>query len=411
MSDEEINAKIALGYTWPKDRLNKKRDFRRINNYKDFGYNSDPVNGVRLAINLSSKASQNPKASQNKKKTKSKKTNNKDVLSLGSQKTFDPESEFKEKLTYTYKLSDKEKIDECIEELKSNKDYQIKTDTYLADFLSEDLWVEKLQKLFEMKVEDDKTAINVSNPWIQIVLGILIMTKDFINFNDNFSLESKKKNEEIQRLFDPYWNFSPKENIFSIDSDWSEFTEVLFGTKHESEMQRVQSFWMNLCFRGLAYYYFKNGVDYTIDRVMIHFEGKKTDKAQAIAEIEDMSYLMIALAQFEIEEYNKKALKKKNNGVLLILDRITFADPSFYFIPAMLPMYIVNIKEGESDESEGSDEEQSEDSDNKNKKAKKSKKNKKDQSSKSKKKKRKDDDDDDEEVIETKKNKKSKNKK
>ena len=70
-----------------------------------------------------------------------------------------------------------------------------------------------------MKVEDDKTAINVSNPWIQIVLGILIMTKDFINFNDNFSLESKKKNEEIQRLFDPYWNFSPKENIFSIDSD------------------------------------------------------------------------------------------------------------------------------------------------------------------------------------------------
>ena len=118
--------------------MNKKRDFRRINNYKDFGYNSDPVNGVRLAINLSSKASQNPKASQNKK-TKSKKTNNKDVLSLGSQKTFDPESEFKEKLTYTYKLSDKEKIDECIEELKSNKDYQIKTDTYLADFLSEDL--------------------------------------------------------------------------------------------------------------------------------------------------------------------------------------------------------------------------------------------------------------------------------
>ena len=88
---------------------------------------------------------------------------------------------------------------------------------------------------------------------------------------------------------------------------------------------------------------------------MIHFEGKKADKARAIAEIEDMSHLMVELAQFEIEEYDQKALKKKNDGTLLILDRITFADPSFYFIPAMLPMYIVNIKEEESDESEGSD--------------------------------------------------------
>ena len=115
------------------------------------------------------------------------------MLSLGCQKTFDPESEFKEKLTYTFKLSDKEKIDECIEELKSNNDYQIKTDTYLADFLSEDLCVDKLKELFEMEVEEDKTAITIHNPWIQIVLGILIMTKDFINYNDNFSLESKKK--------------------------------------------------------------------------------------------------------------------------------------------------------------------------------------------------------------------------
>ena len=118
--------------------MNKKRDFRRINNYENSGYKEDPVKGIRLTINLSGNASQDPKDSQNKK-SKSKKTNNLDVFSLGCQKTFDPESEFKEKLTYTYKLSDKEKIDECIEELKSNKDYQIKTDTYLVDFLSEDL--------------------------------------------------------------------------------------------------------------------------------------------------------------------------------------------------------------------------------------------------------------------------------
>ena len=354
MSDEEINEKINLGYTWPKDRLNKKRDFRRISNYKDSGYSEDPVKGVRLAIKLSGKVSQDPKDTQNKK-SKSKKTIIQNVFSFGCQKTFDPESEFKEKLTYTYKLSDKEKINECIEELKSNKDYKIKTDTYLEDFLSEDLCIEKLKELFEMEVEDDKTTITVCNPWIQIVLGILIMTKDFINYNENFSLKSKKKKDKIPKLFDPYWNFQNKETKFSVDSGKSEFKKLLFETKHESEVKRVQSFWMNLCFRGLAYYYSKNGVDYTIDRVMIHFEGKKTDKAREIAEIEDMSHLMAVLAQFEIEEYNKKELKKKNDGTLLILDRITFADPSFYFIPAILPMYIVNIKEGESDDSDRSD--------------------------------------------------------
>ena len=159
---------------------------------------------------------------------------------------------------------------------------------------------------------------------------------------------------------------------------------------------------------------------------MIHFEGKKTDKAREIAEIEDMSYLMAELAQFEIEEYNKKALKKKNEGTLLILDRITFADPSFYFIPAILPMYIVNIKEGESDESEGSDgsdksngsdredkseneeKDESEDSDYKNKSKKSGKTNK---SIKSKSKKKKNDSDfsdSNEEQIITTKNKKSK---
>ena len=156
---------------------------------------------------------------------------------------------------------------------------------------------------------------------------------------------------------------------------------------------------------------------------MIHFEGKKTDKAREIAEIEDMSHLMVVLAQFEIEEYNKKALKKKNEGTLLILGRITFADPSFYFIPAILPMYIVNIKEGESDESEGSDgsdksngedkseneeKDESEDSDYKNKSKKSGKTNK---SIKSKSKKKKNDSDfsdSNEEQIITTKNKKSK---
>ena len=380
---------------------------------------------MRLVARPSNIKSSKIKDSQNKK-SKIKKNKNIDVLSLGSQKTFDPESEFNPKLTYTFKLSDKEKIDECIEELKSNKDYQIKTDTYFAEFLSEDLCIKKLNKLFEMEVEDDKTAITVSNPWIQIVLGILIMTKDFINYNENFSLESKKKKDKIPKLFDLYWNFQNKEIIFFVDSGKSEFKKLLFETKHESEVKRVQSFWMNLCFRGLAYYYSKNGVDYTIDRVMIHFEGKKTDKAREIAEIEDMSHLMVVLAQFEIEEYNKKALKKKNEGTLLILGRITFADPSFYFIPAILPMYIVNIKEGESDESEGSDgsdksngsdredkseneeKDESEDSDYKNKSKKSGKTNK---SIKSKSKKKKNDSDfsdSNEEQIITTKNKKSK---
>ena len=241
MPDDKIEGKDKLEYTFLKDSLNINKDFLRLASFYLSQYYKDPVGGMRFVSRPSNIKSSEIKDSQNKK-SKTKKNKNIDVLSLGSQKTFDPESEFKPKLTYTFKLSDKEKIDECIEELKSNKDYQIKTDTYFTEFLSGDFYVKKLNKLFEMEVEDDKTAITVSNPWIQIVLGIMIMTKDFINYNDNFSLKSKKKKDKIPKLFDPYWNFQNKENIFSVDSGNNEFKKLLFETKHESEVKRVQSF-------------------------------------------------------------------------------------------------------------------------------------------------------------------------
>ena len=107
---------------------------------------------------------------------------------------------------------------------------------------------------------------------------------------------------------------------------------------------------------------------------MIHFDGRRREEAKSIAKIEDMSHLMVVLAQFDLEEYNEENLEKKDDGILLILDSITFVDPSYYSIPAMLPMYFVNVSK------EGSDEEaknMSEDSNRKEKNKKKDKKNKK----------------------------------
>ena len=104
---------------------------------------------------------------------------------------------------------------------------------------------------------------------------------------------------------------------------------------------------------------------------MIHFDGSRREEAESIAKIEGMSYLMAVLAQFDLEEYNEETLENKDDGILLILDSITFVDPLYYFIPAMLPMYFVNVSK------EGSDEEaknMSEDS-NRKEKNKKNKKN------------------------------------
>ena len=88
---------------------------------------------------------------------------------------------------------------------------------------------------------------------------------------------------------------------------------------------------------------------------------------------------MAVLAQFDLEEYNEETLENKDDVILLILDRITLVDPSYYSIPAILPMYFVDVNEEESDEEA---EDMSEDSNRKEKNKKKDKKNKKDFKSK-----------------------------
>ena len=88
--------------------------------------------------------------------------------------------------------------------------------------------------------------------------------------------------------------------------------------------------------------YTKTNVDFTFDKAIIHLTGNTArEQAEALTEIEDMSYLMVKLLRFNIEEYTKKILKDKKDGVLVIFERIYFDQLSNGKIPAMLPMYIV----------------------------------------------------------------------
>ena len=222
------------------EKINK-RNFRRISNFTDSGYKKDPVNGKRLLDNLNNenlpkfKESQinNLKASENRSE---------DIFRFGCGAALDPSSYFENNLTYRYKLSDKEEINECIEEIISFDDHQIKTDIDFAEFLSEGICIKQLQKLFKLEVEEDKTVIKINNPWIQIILGIFIMTKDFILYNNLFNLKDKKKGDNIATLFDPYWNFKTSKNMFNIKSDSNEFKNLLFTIKQKSKVKRIQSF-------------------------------------------------------------------------------------------------------------------------------------------------------------------------
>ena len=91
-------------------------------------------------------------------------------------------------------------------------------------------------------------------------------------------------------------------------------------------------------------------VDFTLEKAMIHLTGNTArELAETLTEIEDMSYLMVKLLRFNIEEYTKKKLKDTKDGVLVIFERICLAQLSYGKIPAMLPMYIVELKPEDSD--------------------------------------------------------------
>ena len=179
-----------------------------------------------------------------------------------------------------------------------------------------------------------------------------MMIRDFVfQISDRNSLFNFDLNDQPSfKLFDPYWNFGTNVNKYKIAKSTAQYKKLLFNKRQDSEVCRVQNSFMNLCFRGLAYYYTKMNVDFTFEKAMIHLTGNKAyEQAKILTEIEDMSYLMVRLLKFDIEEYSQIQLKDKKDGVLIIFERIWFGQLSYGKIPAMLPMYIVELKPEDSD--------------------------------------------------------------
>ena len=178
------------------------------------------------------------------------------------------------------------------------------------------------------------------------------MIKDFITGEDIFNFRtdnSSTKDEADFYIFDQYWDFSISNGNYKLDSESEQFQDLLLKVKKNWSILRYQSFYLNLCFRGLAYYYIKTGVNFKISKSVIHIQENESMKtAKNIACIEDMSKLMIILAQYKLEEYNKDTLQEKKEGVLIIFERIDFGDMSNKRIPALLPMYVMKIKKDKS---------------------------------------------------------------
>lgn len=228
MPEDKLEGRIKLGYNQPKGRAGKRRDIWRIGDYNDCKYEEDPVKSVRILVQDKETKKLDKKESSIKKSKKSK-INEDGIFQLGCLSAFEWEKFFKPKIKYEYKLSDKDDIEEWIEELKNPKSYTLKTDIELAEILDEKLCLNQL-KIFGIEINEDKTSIKVNNPWIQIVLGILIMTKDFVSYNKNFNIETIKK-DNILTLFDAYWNFSPKDPVFAVEASKQEFKDVIFESK------------------------------------------------------------------------------------------------------------------------------------------------------------------------------------
>ena len=74
------------------------------------------------------------------------------------------------------------------------------------------------------------------------------MAKDFI-YGDilfNFNLKSKHLVKSDFKLFDKYWNFGINNCTYEVDKSSTQFKELLFNKRGDSEVYKIQNNYMNI---------------------------------------------------------------------------------------------------------------------------------------------------------------------
>ena len=170
---------------------------------------------------------------------------------------------------------------------------------------------------------------------------MIIMTKDFLYQNNYFNISDKAKDSDFPEilLYDPYWNFGQSEVLFKVESSSSEFNSI--AKKLKCKLKKFQCKSLNYSYRSLVNFYHLNRTSFEVNKYLVALDD---DSIEQLVEINDMSHLLLFMTRFELSKVKKLHLKSLEPGTYLLIEKIDFNENSpIYCIPAILPLYVIDI--------------------------------------------------------------------
>ena len=210
--------------------------------------------------------------------------------------------------------------------------------------MSENNFKNLLKANYEAEIKGDN--IKTNNPWIQLPLSMIIMAKDFLYQNNYFKISDKAKDSDCPEilLYDLYWNFGQSEALFKVEKSSSEYNSI--AKKLKCKLRKFQNISLNNNYRSLIYYYHLNRTSFEVNKYLVSINS---DSLEQLEEINDMSHLLLFMSQFKFSEVKKLPLKSLDPDIYLLIEKIDLSEDSpNYCIPAILPLYVIDISKNKS---------------------------------------------------------------
>ena len=343
MTDEQINQKVEIGIV---EATQNKKTYRvrRVGDFSIAGYKEDPLIGKRLLVRSSQDdISTKPNLSSKVNKDIDARISN--LILDGAMVSTKPTKYIKKTLNTQQRVSDSKQINEFVEQYSQYKKWIIEKSKEIEDILSENNFKNLLKTNYEAEIKGDN--IKTKNPWIQLPLSMIIMAKDFLNQNNYFNISDKAKDSNSPEilLYDPYWNFGQNDGLFEVESSSSEYNTIV--KKYlKCKLKKFQSKSLNYSYRSLVNYYHLNRTSFEVNRYLVSLDSNSLEQLE---DINDMSHLLLFMTQFELSETIKLPLKAMDSDTCLLIEKIDlYEDSPTYCIPAILPLYVIDISKKKS---------------------------------------------------------------
>ena len=242
------------------------------------------------------------------------------LMELGN-KAIQRDGILNKKVKIKYFLKNSQKVNAFLGSFKTDP-VEISSNESIKRALKEQAFEKYYQEFFLQDCRDSDETNSFNSSWIHLKLGMAIF------------LDKLMKDKLISEcpIFDPRWDLSlvgQDSFIIPMDNEALEFTLNLSPFKYLKKFQcyRIQNFFMSFFFNSLFYYYetehremLKESPSETF---IIHLKYKDSiDDLSQLAELEDLSYLLLYLIDQEIKPYKPHSYDGDQKGAAMLLERL-----------------------------------------------------------------------------------------